>query len=43
MFHQKSFSGRNQNKQNPTGLLSVAPLPEGSQALRDTASVSDSI
>lgn len=28
MFHQKCFSGTNQNKQNPTGLLLVAPLPQ---------------
>lgn len=28
MFHQKCFSGTNQNKQNPTGLLLVARLPK---------------
>lgn len=28
MFHQKCFSGTNQNKQNPTSLLLVAPLPK---------------
>lgn len=43
MFHQKCFSGTNQNKQNQTSLLLVAPLPKGSWALSDTASVSDAI
>lgn len=28
MFHQKCFSGTNQNKQNPTSLLLVVPLPK---------------
>lgn len=43
MFHQKCFSGTNQNKQNPTGLLLVAPLAKGCRALSDTASVLDAI
>lgn len=43
MFHQKCFSGTNQNKQSPTSLLLVTPLPKGSWALNDTASVLDAI
>lgn len=43
MFHQKCFSGTNQNKQNPSDLLLVAPLPKESRALSDTASVLDAI
>lgn len=43
MFHQKCFSGTNQNKQNQTSLLLAAALPKGSRTLSDTASVSDAI